>query len=305
MGSAVSSSTHANVDRRSGRGHSYTDIVITDNARAHNGDVYNIRNFYGAWPDALSCESQTEAASNPGSALVKRKRPTCDLGDQPSRGDNPFLTLAINQLGEFSTSLRHQKQDEAAQMVISWIRVILDAVGASGTASRESHTTEEVAKMNNGLLLTNRVGINSVGQRQMPEQVIRATRKSSLIIFEKWKIALDTTSWEALDEHACEVTGSFSALRLTPLDLASASPIAAFFGERTDYLQSSVIHPTIFAYRPVSSQSEIFKIVLRDDITRLMLLLAEQKATTRDIDEEGQSLLHVRRMSRLRLIERS
>jgi hypothetical protein len=304
MGSAVSSTTHANADKRSGRGHSYTDIVITDNARAHNGDVYNIRNFYGAWPDALSCENQTGAASNSGSALVKRKRPTCDLGDQPSRGDNPFLTLAINQLGEFSTSLRHQKQDEAAQRVISWIRVIVDAVGASGTASRGSHTTKEVAKMNDGLLLTNRVGINSVGQRQMPEQVIRATRKSSLIVFEKWKIALDTTSWVALDEHACEVTGSFSALRLTPLDLASASPIAAFFGERTDYLQSSVIHPTIFAYRTVSSQSEIFDIVLRDDVTRLMLLLTEQEATIRDIDEEGQSLLHVR-MSRPRLIERS
>lgn len=235
---------------------------------------------------------------------MKHKRPTCDLGDKPPRGDNPFLTLAINQLGDFSTSLRHQKQDEAAQRVISWIRVIVDAVGASDKASRRSHTTEDVARMNNGLLLTNRVGINSVGQRRMPEQVIRATRKSSLIVFEKWKITPDTTSWAALDKHACEVTGSFSALRLTPLHLGSASPIAAFFGERTDYLQSSVIHPTIFAYRSVSSKSEIFNIVARDDITSLMLLLAEQKATIRDIDEEGRSLLHVR-MSRLRLFEGS
>lgn len=138
----------------------------------------------------------------------------------------------------------------------------------------------------------------------MPEQVIRATRRSSLIIFQKWKIALDTTSWEGLDEHASAVTGSFSALRLTPLDLASASPIAAFFGERTDYLQSSVIHPTILAYRTVSSQSEIFDLVRKDDITSLMLLLAEQKATIRDVDEKGQSLLHVR-IFRLRLIEQS
>ena len=118
MGSAVSSSTHANVDRRSGRGHSYTDIVITDNARAHNGDVYNIRNFYGAWPDAVSRESQRGATSNPARELVKCKRYVCDLGDKPARGDNPFLTLAINQLGEFSTSLQHQKQNEAARRVV-------------------------------------------------------------------------------------------------------------------------------------------------------------------------------------------
>lgn len=293
MGSAVSSTTHANADGHSGRGHSYTDIVITDNARVHNGDVYNIRNFYGAWPDALSRESQRGATSNSGSGLMKRKRSTCDLGDKSYRGDNPFLALAITQLGEFSTSLQHQKQDEAAQKVVSWIRVIVDAIETNGTASPGGHTKEELAKMHNGLLLTNRVCINSAGQRNMPEQVIRATRRSSLIIFEKWKIALDTTSWEALDKHAREVSGSFSVLRLTPLDLASVSPIAAFFGERTDYLQSSVIHPTILAYRTVSSESEIFYTVLDENITGLMLLLAEQKATIRDVDEEGRSLLHV------------
>ena len=304
MGSSVSSTTHTNADGESGRGHSYTDIVVTDNARVHNGDVYNIRNFYGAWPDAVSRESQQGAISHSGSGLVKRKRSTCDLGDKPSRGDNPFLTLAISQLGEFSTSLQHQKQNEAARRVVSWIRVIVNAIETNGTASTGAHTEEELTKMHNGLLLTNCVGINSVGQRNMPEQVVRATRRSSLIIFEKWKIALDTTIWEALDEHAREVTGSFSALRLTPLDLASASPIAAFFGERTDYLQSSVIHPTILAYRCVSSQSRIFGILFQDDITGLMLLLAEQKATIRDVDEEGRSLLHVR-IFRLRLIERS
>ena len=156
--------------------------------------------------------------------------------------------------------------------------------------------------MHNGLLLTNRVRINSAGQRDFPEQVVRATRRSSVIISEKWKIAPDTTSWEVLDEHAREVTGSFSALRLTQPDLASASPIAAFFGERTDYLQLIVIHPTILDYRSVSSQSEIFDIVYNDDITSLKLLLAEQEATIRDVGEEGRSSLHVI-VSRLRPVE--
>jgi hypothetical protein len=189
--------------------------------------------------------------------------------------------------------LRHQKQDEAAQRVLSWIRVIVNAIEVSGTASRGAHTQEELAKLQNGLLFTNRVGINSVGHRKIPEQVTKMTRKSSLLIFDRWKIALDTTIWEALDEHAREVTESFSALRLTPPDLASASPVAAFFGERTDYIQTCVIHPTILAFRTVRDRSDVFRSVTDDDITSLMKLLAEQKATIRDLDEDGRSLIHV------------
>lgn len=213
------------------------------------------------------------------------------------------MTIAINQLGEFSTSLRHQKQDAAAQRVLSWIRVIVDSIEARGTASRGAHTQEELAKLQNILLLVNRVGINSVGQRKITERITKVTRKSSLIVFDRWQIALDTKIWEALDEDAREVTESFSVLRLTPLDLASASPVAAFFGERTDYLQSSVIHPTVFAYRSVSHQSEVFAMVLGDDIAGLMMLFAGQRVTIRDLDEDGRSLLHVSMVRIPRLLE--
>jgi len=295
MGSGVSSPARADVEIGVGRGHSYSEIRVTDNARAHNGDVYNIRNFYGSWPSALSRESQQGAILNSVRALAKRKRSTSDLEGKLCRGENPFLTMAISQLSEFSTSLRHQKQDEAAQRVGSWIRVIVDAIDASETPAQRSHTKEELARMQHGLLLTNRVGINSVDRRKVHEQVVRVTRKSSLIIFEKWKISLDTASWKAFDEHAREVTGSFSVLRLEPLSFASASPVAAFFGERTDCLYTSVIHPTVFAYRSVNSQSEVFKLVADDDIDGFMKILAEHKATTRDLDGDGRSLLHVSR----------
>ena len=293
MGSGVSSPARAHVERETGRGHSYSKVTVTGNARAHNGDVYNIRNFYGSWPDALSHESLQGATWNPVRSPGKRKRDASDFEDKSCSGENPFLTIAIGQLSEFSTSLRHQKQDEAAQRVLSWIRVILDAIEASDTVPGKEHTEEDLAKMQQGILLTNRVGINSVDRRKLPEQVVRATRKSSLILLEKWEISLDTTTWKFLDEHAREVTGSLSALRLTPLNMASASPIAAFFGERTDHLQTSVIHPTILAFRIVGSESEIFDFVKKDDIAGLLKLLAEQKATTRDLDEEGRSLLHV------------
>jgi hypothetical protein len=117
--------------------------------------------------------------------------------------------MAINQLGESSTSLQHQKQDEAAQRVLSWVRVIVDGIEISGTASREVHSREELVNLKNGLLITNCVGINSVDQRKIPEQVTKVTRRCSLIIFERWKITLNTTTWELLDEHAREMTASF------------------------------------------------------------------------------------------------
>jgi hypothetical protein len=167
--------------------------------------------------------------------------------------------MAIDHLSDLSTSLRHQKQGEAAQRVVSWISEVLDAIGASGEISRGTHTKEELARLQHGLLLTNRVEINSMNKRRIPEQVIRAKRKFSLVILENWQVALNTTSWEALEEHAQEVKGTFFTLRLTPMEVEFASPVAAFFGERTNYLQTSVINPTIFAYRTVKPSQRSFK----------------------------------------------
>ena len=44
MGSSTSSTARADLDRE---GRRYSKITITGDARANNGDVYNIRNFYG------------------------------------------------------------------------------------------------------------------------------------------------------------------------------------------------------------------------------------------------------------------
>lgn len=232
MGSAVSFTTCADLDRENKHGPSYSEITITDNARAHNGDVYNIRNFYSSWSDAPR-EGQQGATWNPVRALGKSKRNLDALEDKPCREDNPFLAMAISQLGEFSTSLQHQKQDEAVQRILSCIRVIFDVIEVSRTASWEAHSQQELTNLQNGSLITNRVGNNSVDQRKIPEQVTKVTRNSSLLIFDRLRITLDTTIWGALDDHGRTVTESFSALRLTPLELAYASHIAAFFGEST------------------------------------------------------------------------
>ncbi|KAM0722308.1 hypothetical protein Q7P37_001749 [Cladosporium fusiforme] len=273
--------------------YSFSNIVNTGSSRVHVGNVLNIRNYHGPWPDSLPREIQNETVREHARLSGKRRRSVCDDETRPSRGGNPYLDMAISELGEFSMSLKHQKQDKAAQKIVSWIRVILEAIENNCAASQISHREYELERMQNGLLLTNCVGINAVSPRKIPGQFIKRKRNTSFVVFGKWKIVLDTLSWKALDEHERSVTGSFSALRLEPSDSTSASPVAAFFGERTDYIHgTTVIPPTIFAYRTVSKKSEVFRLVKEDDIAGLMKLLAEQKATTRDCDEVGRPLLH-------------
>lgn len=297
MGQSLSHNAHTIETEETRYQNSYSNIVSSGNSRVHNGNVYNIRNFCGHWPNSLPKNIQPNhhgAICNTARASTKRRRSICDADDRPSREGNPFLDMAINQLGEFSTSLKHQKQDEAAQKIVSWIRIILEAIESNGASLQNEHTETELARMQNGLLLTNSVDINSKIDRRLPEQVVKTRRKCSMVIMGGWKIFLDTKKWEVFDKHGDKVSRSFSALHLEPLDFASSSPIAAFFGERTDHdLQPTVLRPAIFAYRTVSNESEVFEAILFDDITRLKELILNQEATTWDCDEEGRTLLHV------------
>lgn len=64
-------------------------------------------------------------------------------------------------------------------------------------------------------------------------------------------------------------------------------------GERADHLQRSFFSATIIAYRTVDSSSEAFELVRRDNLDALVRLIALQKASARDCDADGRSLLFV------------
>lgn len=55
----------------------------------------------------------------------------------------------------------------------------------------------------------------------------------------------------------------------------------------------SFINPVILAYRIVPGKSEVFEMIRYDDLEGLKSLLADGKATIRDCDEYGATLLHV------------
>lgn len=294
---STTSITYTHVEEEIGHGqHIYPHMEISGNARVQNGNIY-IREFHGPLPDSLPSNIQLNrngALENTTRPPRKRKRSVCEGGDRRIRKGNPFLVKAISHLGELSTSIRGHKHNEAAEKIVSRILTILKAIDSNGDSLQSGHTKKELARMRKGLTLTNSVGINSMVDRRLPEQVIEAKRKCSMVALNRWDIFLDTKMWEALDEHGRKISGSFSALHLEPLDFTSASPIAAFFGETIDHLsRTSVIHPAVLSYRTVSNQSEVFKVIKRDDIARLKELILHQEATMWDCDEEGRTLLHV------------
>lgn len=66
-----------------------------------------------------------------------------------------------------------------------------------------------------------------------------------------------------------ETDQSKSVLRLEPLRLQVSSPLVAFFGTRTDFLQTNILHPVILAYRKIPQDSDVFRLIDTDDVEGL------------------------------------
>ncbi|KAM0717651.1 hypothetical protein Q7P37_007503 [Cladosporium fusiforme] len=301
MGNNISYLVNAVVDERSRRGHSFSQITVSDQARVHNGDTYEIRNFYSAsipLPETLPSGSTCTLNPEEKALVRKRKRASDDdEGDMmSSRRERSQLDMAISHLGELAFSMKNQKQDDDAQRVIQWIRVLLDAIENGDLESSSQHTGDELAVLQKNLLRADHVMVNSTpsARRRASSQVMKTTRKCSILKLGSCQIRLDTTTCKWLDGGGRDVVDSSSSLRLDSLSSRSGKglSVAALFGEKTEYSQRTVMHPTILAHRTISDKSEIFILIRRDDLDGVKRLLIEQKATVRDCDQDGRSLLH-------------
>lgn len=310
MGNNLSSLLDA-LDERTRRGHEYSGITISGQARVQNGDTYQIQNYYSRHvpsPDSIIRGSRAKLSFEESGWPRKRKRVAGDdnEGQILGREGCSQLDRAVAHLGELAMSLKDQKKDGDAQRILQWIRLLLDALEDGDSMSLSQHTGDEIATLQKGLLRADRVMVNStpLSRRKAFSQVTETTRKRSVIKLGKWKICLDTLICKSLDGERRDVIDSYSSLRLDALSSKSAvtNSIAAFFGETTEYNQKTVMHPTILAYRVVDSNSEIFRLVERDDLQGLIGMLAEQRATVRDCDQEGRSLLHVSCFGELRIM---
>jgi len=216
--------------------------------------------------------------------------------DTQREGQNP-VDMAINHLGELCVSMQNCKRDGDAQSIARWIRVLIDQFADEPAGSRIEHPLDVLKSLQDGLLLANRIRVNSksVSRRTIPTNVTEVNRKSSVVTFGKSELRLDTTTLKSIDTTGQESTESFSVLRLNPTERPSKSgtSVTVFFGERTDYLQGSFLCPTVIAYRTVHHSSKVFELVEQDDADGLIRLFASQEGSPRDCNESDESLLYV------------
>lgn len=305
MGGRLSTPSHADRDRereQANGGRSYSGFLISDHARVHNGDQYTIQNYFSRSvpsPDFVLQESRPSSYAESALASRKRKRlETASYVELPRQNANHNLHLAAGQLGEFSLSLQHQKQDQDAQRVARWIRILLDAMEANGSCATLEHEEGELASLRDGLVFVDRVSVNSplIKQRLATLPLVRKKRRTSIVTVGGLQIHLDTltsTSLDALGENIIQTTSVLQVAPTAPFPTGTPN-FAVIFGERTDSVQRSIIHPTILAYRTVSSGSAAFVLLFQgDNVDGLIRLLATQQATLRDCDVLGRSLLAV------------
>lgn len=106
-------------------------------------------------------------------------------------------------------------------------------------------------------------------------------------------MSLATTTSASQRESGVRNLGTFSTLRVESQHQSSQGALAVFFSEHWNGQTISTIPPTVMAYRMVSNDAEVFKLIRDDDLDGLLRRLACGHASIRDCDERSRSLLHV------------
>jgi hypothetical protein len=248
------------------------------------------------WPASPPASTAISPSSEPRTPKRKQIKDTDDIEGPHREGQNP-VEMAINHLSDLYQNARYLEKDEDARRLLVWIRVLIDVFTDEHADKQLEHTLDGLHSLKDGLLMANCVKVNSVStsRRTLPTHILDVKRRSSVITVGKWRLQLHTTVCGSVDTAGRDVTESFSSLRLSPCGRSSlgGSSVAAFFGEREDHLQRSILHPTIIAYKNVARSSKGFQLIRADDGNGLARLIALQEASTRDCDAEGRSLLNV------------
>jgi hypothetical protein len=296
------------------RGHAYSGISTQGNARIHLGDAYNYGDasnhshnyyFYSS-STQQSLKSLTLCghgiASTDGDPLSLKRKRYSDANEHRQRlNEEESLQRVLSKLGKFSKSIQDQRIGKDAKKVARRVAVVIDALKTQGNMpqdfklldTEEHHDGDDFESIDNSLIVTKRVDINTDFRRTRHTKLTRIVRKHNRIACEQWDISLRTTNFEFRNEDGTQATESLSSLYLEPRFTGAGFPVTVHFGETTVHSAVRFINPIISAYRMVPDVSEVFAVVSNDDLAGLLTLLADGKATLRDCDEEGATLLHV------------
>lgn len=303
------------VDRQLARGHSYSGIFTQDNARVHLGDVHSYGNASTHSHNYYFCASSSQRSSQ-SLTFCGHGRPSRE-GEPPSLkrrrlpNENEYthtlnkeesLEHVLSKMNKFSKSMQDQRIGKDAKKIARRIALALNAVKQQAGLTKLSthrdgmntkHDDDDFDNIGNCLIVAKRVDINTGIRRTRYTKLTRVVRKYDEVTFGQWKISLRTSVFEFRNEDGTDVVDSLSSLYLDPRSSDASVPIAVHFGETTIQSAVSFINPVILAYRTVRNESEVFEVIRNDDLSGLVTLLADGKATVRDCDEHGATLLHV------------
>jgi hypothetical protein len=304
-------------DRQLVRGHAYNNIITQDQAQVHIGDKHNYGDSSTHNHTYYLCASSSEQfsqfltlcgpdgiARNESELLSLKRRRSSDGKEHKYRlNKEESLEHALNKLGKFSKSIQDQKIGKDARKILRRIALAIDAVKKQhaallGYSSAESstsmdHDRSDFKNIRKNLKIAARVDVNTGFRRTNNTKLTRIVRKYDKVAFEQWEISLKTLTFESRNSDGTEVIDSLITLYLEPRISGSGLPVTVHFGETRTHTGVSFINPVVLAYRIVPSKSEVFNRITKDDLEGLRKLLEDGKATVRDCDEGGATLLHV------------
>lgn len=266
----------------------YSHITAGDNSRVHAGHVFHFHYTTQHHFDVARAVPQT---------TLKRKRSLADIGAAPrTREAQEDLEDVLKKLGKLALSIRGRRgRENGAEKIARRISAVFDALAKRGhdEESWDEVSARQLEKLNANVRWEEQFDINSVPQRRAMGASSRAKGRRISVEIGHWDISLTTTTVKIQCESGRHGTEILSTLRVEPRLGAPVSALTVYFSEHTDGRVRSSIPPSVLAYNTVSNDAEVFYLVSDDDLEGLRSLLACGKATIRDCDESGRSLLHV------------
>lgn len=278
----------------------YSHITASGHSTVQNGNnyyiTYDCRTGYG--PQPMLPSDQQAMFEQFSRSPQKRKRSVSDVpgttkGTRDDR-ERQTLTTVLESLGQYSKSMQQRTEGEKSEQIATQLALILQsfeqAVSAGEKTDDLDHQVQDLQKQLHG---AKHIKINAVLPPAHASKQYKAQGKLTRITFGHWEISLNTKTLHSQLVNGQMLTQTCSALHVRHVVAPQGPSIAAFFGESVDFDRTETMHPTILAYNWVNNDAEVFKFVEDDDLDGLLRHLALGKASIRDCDERGRSLLNV------------
>lgn len=226
----------------------------------------------------------------------KRKRYDDDVPVGPFKSKKrDILDVAMHSLGKFSKSRPMVKNGEECREIAAWLAIILDLfkqVEAGNIAN--SDMSHRVHAFRNIFERMTHININEACPRQQHGTLFQADSKTLSITCDTWHITLTTKVVKSLDTDSDLDLQICYTLHAQPVHGVRGPCLAVISSEITNSRQYASIHPIILAYNEYPHTARVFELITEDDLDGFLRLLASERGSMRDCDEEGRSVLFVR-----------